>query len=219
MTDPASSGAAGAAAFKAVGGASAVAAGGAGLAAIVLGMISLIGWFILRKSSSLVAGLFAGLLSGGAGLALMLGIYLLPMSVIGLLFAIGIFGFAPFLTAFVFARNAVRAYGHASRQTRRPWFLATALLGFVLFCGGPLAAQAYVDREIDHANVLLESADAAEFAQGAAVLKRYRFLANLDDLVYRYDAEKNPTRRAALADLYRELTGKDIEHRLQILLD
>ena len=36
MTDPASSGVAGAAAFKAVGGASAVAAGGAGLAAIVV---------------------------------------------------------------------------------------------------------------------------------------------------------------------------------------
>jgi hypothetical protein len=40
MTDPASSGAAGAAAFKAVGGASAVAAGGAGLAAVVVKLMT-----------------------------------------------------------------------------------------------------------------------------------------------------------------------------------
>ena len=97
--------------------------------------------------------------------------------------------------------------------------LATALFGFVLFCGGPLAAQGYVDREMDHANTLLESADAAEFAQGAALLKRFRLVGNLDHLVYRYDAEKNPTRRAALADLYRELTGQDVDRRLEILLD
>jgi hypothetical protein len=191
----------------------------AGLAAIALAMLSLVAWFVLRRSSPLVAGLLAGLLSGGAGLALVLGIYLLPMSIMGLLVAIGIFGFAPFLTAFVFIRNSVRAYGHASRQTERPWFLATALFGFVLFCGGPLAAQGYVDREMDHANTLLESADAAEFAQGAALLKRYRLVGNLDPLVYRYDAEKDPTRRAALADLYRELTGQDVDRRLEILLD
>src|SRR5262245_24122976 len=58
------------------------------------------------KSAGLIVG---GALMAGALFSFFIGVMILPFSLLGLLWLIGIFGFTPFLTAFVYFRNSVRA--------------------------------------------------------------------------------------------------------------
>jgi hypothetical protein len=178
-----------------------------------LGLLSLVAWLSIRNPPSLLAGLLAG----GAVFASLLGLVLLPYSLFGLIALIGILGFSPFLTAFVFWRNAVRAF----RRGRQGGSMAhvAAVLGFVLACGVPVAAQMYVDHEVTGAMEMVLSDDAAAAKRGLAVLKRFRAFAQPDRLVLAYESEREPARQAHLAETYRELTGSDIEYRLAILND
>jgi hypothetical protein len=185
-----------------------------GAVAIGLGLLSLSAWAVIRRPPAF----FAGLLAGGAIFAALLGLVLLPMSLIGLTAGIGVLGFTPLATAFVFTRNAVRAYRQARAGSASVRHLLSAV-GLVVACGGPWAAQWYVTQEVSRATEMVLSADPAEAARGVSVLKRFRALADLDQLVIAYGREENPARRARLADSYRELTGDEIEHRLAILRD
>ena len=63
------------------------------------------------------------------------------------------------------------------------------------------------------------SKDPADFDRGVALLRRYSFAANLDELVWSYSREPDEARTTQLAAAYRDLTGEDIEHRLMILND
>jgi hypothetical protein len=183
--------------------------------AIGLGFVSLTTWLLLRRSPAL----FAGLLCGGAIFATLLGIVLLPYSVIGLLAVIGVLGFSPFATAFVFWRNAVRAY-HKAREGISPvlrWMFV--IVGLLITCGGPWAVHGYVSHELSQASEMILSPDQAEVAHGIAVLKRFQPIVNLDEMVIAYEAEKDASRRQRLAAVYKELTGVEIEHRLAILRD
>lgn len=181
--------------------------------AIGLGFFSLAVWLSIRKPSALLAGLLAG----GALFALLLGLVLLPFSAVGLLLVIGILGFSPFATAFVFWRNAVRAFP-------RPWpgrtaVKAVAVLGLTLAWAGPWAAQRYVTHEVSQAFEMVQSDDPTAAQHGVAVLKRLWVFADFDRLVTEYESEADQGRRARLAGAYRELTGLEIEHRLAVLRD
>ncbi|MBX9583880.1 MAG: hypothetical protein K2X87_26575 [Gemmataceae bacterium] len=184
----------------------------AGYTAAGIGMLAMVLWHVVGRP----AGLFAGLLAGGAVFALGLGLVMIPLTIVGLFICIGVFGLAPFGTAWVFARAARRAWAAAGRG-RAAW----AVVGFVLACGLPWAAQGYVRPRVDRALEQLASADPAEVERGAETLGRFRFLtgADFDDLVWKYHREEDPARREALARAYQRITGRDIEHRLAILLD
>ena len=75
-----------------------------------IAIVTLSLWFkqvhFLKKRALLVAVIFIV----SASYALVLGIKLFRISVIGLEFGIGILGFTPFVTSFVYFRNAVRAF-------------------------------------------------------------------------------------------------------------
>jgi hypothetical protein len=183
--------------------------------AISLGFLSLSAWMLLRRPSALLAGLLAG----GAIFAGLLGLTLLPFSLIGLAMFIGVLGFTPFLTAFVFWRNAVRAYRRARQSSTEVLALVLAALGFSFSCGGPWVAHWYVARETALAMDMVQSPDTAEAARGLSILRRFRSFNNFDPLIVAYGMEKNAERRERLAASYKELTGEDIEHRLAILRD
>jgi hypothetical protein len=76
-----------------------------------------------------------------------------------------------------------------------------------------------VGREVTRATELALSPDPAEAARGLARLRRCRFVADWDRLVWDYQAEGDAARRTRLAQVYQELTGRDIEQRLTALLD
>jgi hypothetical protein len=186
----------------------------AGGGAIALGLLSLCAWLALRQAPAL----FAGLLTGGAIFAALLGLVLFPLSLMGLSMLIGVLGFTPFATAFVFWRNAVRAYRQASAGSASRRYLLLAM-GLGMSCVGPWAAQSYVNQELSRATAMVLSADPADAAHGVAILRRYRFFANLDQMVIAYEGERDASRRERLAHSYRDITGEEIERRLQILRD
>ncbi len=183
--------------------------------AIGLGLLSLSAWMLIRWPPAFMAGLLAG----GAIFATLLGLVLLPFSLIGLFACIGVLGFSPFVTAFVLWRNAVRAYRRTRQGRSERWVLIGVAAGLAMSCAGPWVVQSYVTYESSRALEMVQSPDAVEAAQGLSVFKRLRVFANYDRLVFAYEAEKDAERREQLAEAYKELTGTEIEHRLAILRD
>lgn len=185
------------------------------IVAIGLAFLSLSAWLLLGRP----AALLAGLLAGGAIFAALLGLVLLPFSIIGLFMLIGVLGFAPFITAFVFWRNAVRAFYRARQIGTAGRVLSLAVVGLVISCAGPWALQSYVKQESSRALEMVMADDTAEAAKGFAVLKRFRIFADLDCMVLAYDAEQDAGRRERLVEAYQELTGEEITRRLAVLRD
>src|SRR5687767_9580542 len=77
------------------------------VSALEIGM--LLCWFTFRTELETFAAPFAGVFVAGGIFSAAIGILILPFSVFGLFFVIGIVGFTPFFTAFVYLRNGVRA--------------------------------------------------------------------------------------------------------------
>lgn len=163
----------------------------------------------------------AGVLMAGAFFSVTVGVLILPFSLIGLLFLIGALGFTPFPTALVYARNGARAWAHAQRVGEGRAGVAAALVcGAVFALAAPAGAQWGVTRVVNDS--LAGVADGAEPSPAAVLVLRVAgaFLdESFDRLVWDYNRETDPTRRARLAKAYRELTGGDIERRLVRLLD
>ncbi len=61
-----------------------------------------------------------GILLGGAVVAALIGVTIFPLSLIGLFLLVGTFGFTPFLTSLVLARNAARALARGNDDPPRP---------------------------------------------------------------------------------------------------
>jgi hypothetical protein len=76
-------------------------------------ILAMMAWLIwgerLRGFSVVLSGLFA---MAGLG-SFLIGLAIMPLSLLGLIIVIGVFGFTPFLTAIVMFRNAERSYNAA----------------------------------------------------------------------------------------------------------
>lgn len=88
--------------------------------------------------------LLAGWLLCGAAAAFVLGVCMLPLSVMGLmLYLIGALGFTPFFTAFVYARNAIRILRNQSTLFAYPVF-AWFIIGLLFSMTIPGVAGVYI---------------------------------------------------------------------------
>lgn len=147
----------------------------------------------------------AGTLATGAIFAGVLGVAILPLSMIGLLLVIGILGFTPFLTSFVFLRNAVRAYAKTRPQMRpaaKHVLLTVGLLSALLPAVG-------VDRYAHHSiKTLLDHPEKPNsFAETFVSPRR---------IVEAYVNSPDGPHRDALAALHKRLTGVGIERAVEI---
>lgn len=145
---------------------------------------------------------------------------------LGLVILIGVLGFTPFLTGFVFLRNAVRAcrVGRPGPRAASPFFRPAVVVGLGAAVGLPWLAQVSVDREVRRAAGLVQSGDPAEVEAGARMFERLGPIGRtnpgmFDGLVWEYEREGDGGRRARLEEAYRRLTGEDIGHRLMVLRD
>ena len=126
---------------------------------------------------------------------------------------IGVFGFTPFVTAFVFLRTGVRAarinINGAALHSR----LAAVVLSGVLAFGMPAVAQAKVESDISAAVDALISGTAPEAEAAAERLKTFRFVSHkhCNDIVNAYANPSDPAKRALLGRTYKEITGENIE--------
>ena len=101
------------------------------------GIVTLALWLSVGKRIRRVNRLVACILLLGSLCAFAIGIILFPFSVIGLRILIGLFGFVPFFTGFVFLRNGVRAMQQANvdseGHSKRMKTIACLIVPIVIF--------------------------------------------------------------------------------------
>lgn len=182
---------------------------------------ALVVWLAWGKRAGEWCGVLSGMMFAGALFAAVVGILLLPLTLIGLVFGIGVLGFAPFVTAFIFWRNARRALGAASTRMTRAAVCVTLVLG----AAAPLAAPAFagwrISRLIERSLPEALGEDEARAAEAARRLSYVSPFASgeFDEMVWAYDRETDPARRERLARVYHTMTGDDIRTRLSELND
>jgi hypothetical protein len=103
-----------------------------------LEMVALAAWLCKAGGTGRPPAALGGMLLAGGVFSLALGVVLLPLSLLGLLVFVGVFGFVPFLTAVVYLRNGWRAADPDRSGDDMSWRDAAALaFGFVLALGAP----------------------------------------------------------------------------------
>lgn len=168
-------------------------------------------WLLFRQPSALLAGV----LFASTTLAIAIGVILFPLSFLGMLIdGVAIFGFSPFPTTFVYARNTVRAWRIARSETSRNRAVSTALIACLIYVGLSMGTHWYVENQTRRAITMLTSEDAETTRKGVRLLKLFSGVIDFNEILRIYEQEKDPDRRQRLANSYRELAGEDIGMRL-----
>ena len=172
-------------------------------------------WRTFRLPLRRFSSAFAGAFFAGAIFAMVIGVVILPFSLLGLMFVLGVFGFTPFVTAFVFLRNGVRAARININGAALLSRLSFAALSAALVIGMPSAVYAKVESDVSSLVNTIVSGNAPEAELAAQRLKSYRFVSrsHYDGIVAAYANESNTTKRAMLERTYREITGEELEWR------
>jgi len=122
--------------------------------AIGLGITALLAWLFVDAVKQRAAAFIGGVLLTGTAFAVITGIVMLPFTLLGLIVVIGVLGFFPFLTAFVYYRNSRRAWRVAQSTSLGTIRLAVSLLlGSLLVLVLPALAQgqasSLINRTVD----------------------------------------------------------------------
>lgn len=197
--------------------------------AYVLSYISIMALFAflkLGKRAKYFNAFFAGIFLVGGLVSLIVGVILIPFSLIGLLMIIGVLGFTPLFTAFVFLRNSFRAF-----QIAKPFLDAKKLLGAfalttILSFGFPLVLNIQMERILS----AVENGDAATIQANSRTLRMFAPIINPDRLVREFGNIQyslvNKTgieqislseRQTAIAELYYGITGEDISTKSRMM--
>lgn len=176
-------------------------------------------WLILGRRSGSFTGVIAGVLLSGSVFCLLIGVLILPLTLLGLLVVIGVLGFIPFFTSFVYLRNSIRALNSAKVYSRQPTVVASLLLGAGLIISLALLTQWQVNRIITNSMKDLMSGDIRRAESAAQKLRHFGWAVDSDQIAWSYYKETDQTRKDALAKAYSAMTGKDVNARLRVLLD
>ena len=182
---------------------------------VALEILTLVIWLVLGERVGWWGGIISGVLLAGSLFAGLLGIVLLPFSLIGLMALIGVLGLVPLGTSFVFLRNGKNAFLLArNRMGYRPALLSLLLGAALVFCV-PGVIEARVSGVVRKAiqGIIVGVPDAT------AGLRRWPSFLYRDRLVWAYQGEQDAERRKRLAKAYEELCGEDIESRLRRFVD
>jgi hypothetical protein len=164
-------------------------------------------WLFVPRRTPILSAALGGCFVAGGVLSFALGAKMFPVTLVGMFLLIGFLGLTPFLTAFVFLRNATRALGLARTTLLVPVLTGLAIVGALV----PLLPAYGAQRASAQAMArLIENPDSD------AALSRVRWLGSWrrDDLVDAYEKEQHPRRKANLAKAYQKLAGERIEERI-----
>lgn len=178
-------------------------------------------WRTWRRSLIRWAPAFAGIFFAGAMFSGVIGVVLLPFSLVGLIILIGALGFTPLLTAFVFLRNGVRtARIRSPGATVSSRFMVGAMAA-VLAIALPALAAWQVERAINATVDTLISAEVSQSQQAARRLRWFRFVPDKYSrkIAIAYTNSIDPARRQTLNDAYRNITGEDLDKRPRFTYD
>jgi hypothetical protein len=176
---------------------------------------TLLTWRTFSRRLTWMAAPIGGVFLAGSLFSTVIGVFILPFSLIGMFMLIGFAGFIPFVTAFVYLRTGIRALKahHTTRFVNSPITLTipAAILAIAL----PLIVSNNVSSlvSISVTEVLYGDKQTAEVA--VSRLKRMPFLSEREmrRMVVAYHNELDPEKREALSQHYKEVTGRAIEFR------
>jgi hypothetical protein len=178
----------------------------------IASILAMAAWLLWGAKLKWLAAPISGLFFFGGSISLLVGVILLPFSIIGILFFfVGLLGFTPLFSAVVFLRNGARAYSASlmELEDRAAW-QAAFLAG--LFC---FVFPYVINIQIADAVNEIATGDVQTIQRQTANLKLVAPLADLGKLSNRYhrfnDTDKESPRAAELAKSYKELSGQDIE--------
>lgn len=173
-------------------------------------IMAMIAWLLFGERLKWLGAFLAGLFGIGAFISFTLGILLLPFSLFGLMFLIGVLGFTPLFSAAVYLRNAVWAFRSAQPFFEKRVAISSFLLAAVFSVTVPWTINMHIKRELDR----IQSGNSEEIRAAASRLSYVRPLIDVSPLAVQYHRLSDKTesgRRQALAEAYRDLSGKNIE--------
>jgi hypothetical protein len=177
---------------------------GCAVTAASVAMLSLVLLNFRRVPLAFLAG---GLLASSL-FALGVACLLVPFSLLGIFFfGIGLLGFSPFLTAFVYFRNAIRLSVHG----RKDGNLLADGCGFVFVFALPLALQLITDRAANDLIAKITSGTSEDARSGRETYRRWQYYLDSDRLIDAYGKSNNDGMRQKLARAYAAVAGKNIE--------
>lgn len=165
----------------------------------------LVAWLLWREKLGALGAVFGGVFLVASAISLVVGVALLPLSLIGLIVLIGALGFTPLITSVIFFRNAVRALRSASIDLSASKLMAAATVGFLWGVAVPYSLQSEIDRSLE---LVKTGTPQTIRAQGL----KLRLLAPLVDSskvgdIYSRLPDNSPE-KAEAGRLYRQLTGE-----------
>jgi hypothetical protein len=168
-------------------------------------------WRTFPARMKTVSPLFAGVFWAGAFSSALIGIAILPVTLYASVFLIGLPGFMPFISAFVYLRNGVRAMrAHVNHSS---CLRLAAAVSSVFVVGSLIFANVYVNKAISASVDTIVSGNVIETRAAANRLKMVPFIPRkqLNRIALAYTNESNPVKQQALQEAYREITGEEVQ--------
>jgi hypothetical protein len=182
-------------------------------------VMAMAAWLLWGARLRWLNGFLAGLFFCGGLISLCVGVIMLPFSLAGLMILVGILGFTPFFTAFVFIRNAARAFEAAKPFLEKSVLIYAVAFGVIF----SFAVAWTINAEIKKSLRIMENGDAATVYAESRKLKYVSPLVNFDNLAliyHRTPRDNRETEKArAIADVYMDLTGERVEDKSRVLMD
>ena len=173
----------------------------------IVSMVGLSLWLTLGRFPAF----FSGLLAVQGIFAVFLGAALLPYTLVGLaFFGLGILGLAPFLTGFVLAKNAARAFRAATFVERPNVEFAAFALGALLAVGLPVLAHFGVNRVVRISVEKVLAPDPTEARDGVSTLTMFSWAPGIEKIADAHALEPDPVRRKRLEAAWLEIKGKSL---------
>jgi hypothetical protein len=175
-------------------------------------IITYIGWLLfegpLKKLKLIIGGIFIV----GALFSLILGIFILPISFLGLIAIIGVLGFTPFATSFVYFREWKRIINAPVRVSMNVAIVKSLISGIVTLIS-PVLIQININKIMDQSiDDMINGVNFIKYPVRNKTL--LRLFGNTDLIVFAYRDEKDEIKKEYLAIIYKGITGEEIEDRL-----
>jgi hypothetical protein len=154
---------------------------------------------------------FSGLLAVQAIFAVFLGASLIPYSIVGLaFFGLGLLGLAPFLTGFVLARNASRAFRAARFVDRPNTEFAAFALGALLAVAIPVIAHFGVGQIVRMSVDRVLAPDPEPARDAVSRLSMFPWAPGLEEIAKAHSLEPDPVRRKRLEAAWLQIKGESL---------
>jgi hypothetical protein len=179
-------------------------------------------WLCFETRTKKQSGLIAGVFFTGAVFTSVLSVVLAPFSLAGIAFyGIGLLGFIPFFTSYVYWRNSIRALKQAKASLTRQVLIWTMISGIVLLITIPVVVDIALSRIASKSLqiVLSETADSTLKEKAMMRLSYVGWYIDTNEIVNDYQTETDPIRKDKLAAIYQSLRNQDIGERIAILKD